>query len=57
MKSMPPEIRGAGDPKEWLRRARSNLARARIGHGNEEEYKRALALGERALDWASEIVE
>ena len=135
MKSIPPEIRDAGDPKEWLRRARSNLARARIGHGNadiliedlcfdiqqaaekslkavlvfnkiafprthaiasllsllehsgihppgdlealaeltvyavltrypgdfeevvEEEYKRALALGERALDWASEIVE
>ncbi|MBM3744906.1 MAG: HEPN domain-containing protein [Acidobacteria bacterium] len=25
---MPPERRGPGDPTEWLRRARSNLARA-----------------------------
>jgi HEPN domain-containing protein len=33
---MPPEIRDVGDPHEWLRRARSNLARARLGHGRDD---------------------
>jgi HEPN domain-containing protein len=28
---MPPEPRNPLDPREWLRRARSNLARARAG--------------------------
>lgn len=28
---MPPKKRSAADPQEWLRRARSNLARARAG--------------------------
>lgn len=28
---MPPEYRDPTDPQEWLRRARSNLARARAG--------------------------
>ncbi|MGH7467561.1 MAG: HEPN domain-containing protein [Longimicrobiales bacterium] len=28
---MPPEARDASDAREWLRRARSNLARARAG--------------------------
>jgi HEPN domain-containing protein len=28
---MPPRLRSAGDPGEWLRRARSNLARCRSG--------------------------
>ncbi|MBI3047207.1 MAG: HEPN domain-containing protein [Acidobacteria bacterium] len=28
---MPPEVSGPEDPREWLRRARSNLARARAG--------------------------
>ena len=28
---MPPESAGPGDPREWLRRARSNLARAAQG--------------------------
>ena len=28
---MPPEVRDPADPQEWLRRARSNLARARAG--------------------------
>ncbi len=30
---MPPARRDPGDPKEWLRRARSNLARARADRG------------------------
>lgn len=30
---MSPARRGAGDPKEWLRRARSNLARAEADRG------------------------
>src|SRR5690554_815033 len=29
--SMPPEARDPTDPREWMRRARSNLARARAG--------------------------
>jgi HEPN domain-containing protein len=28
---MPPELRDPTDPREWLRRSRSNLARARAG--------------------------
>ena len=28
---MPPELRDPGDPAEWLRRARSNLAKAKAG--------------------------
>jgi hypothetical protein len=28
---MPPEGTGPGDPREWLRRARSNLARSSQG--------------------------
>ncbi|MBI5527264.1 MAG: HEPN domain-containing protein [Deltaproteobacteria bacterium] len=27
---MPPKVRNPNDPQEWLRRARSNLARARL---------------------------
>lgn len=30
---MPPDALSPEDPLEWLRRARSNLARARLGHG------------------------
>ena len=30
---MPPDALSPEDPREWLRRARSNLARARLGHG------------------------
>ena len=30
---MPPEYRDPTDPAEWLRRARSNLARARADRG------------------------
>ena len=30
---MPPDALSPEDPREWLRRARSSLARARIGHG------------------------
>ena len=30
---MPPDVLSPEDPREWLRRARSNLARARLGHG------------------------
>lgn len=33
---MPPEGRDPSDPRSWLRRARSNLARARIGRLNPE---------------------
>ena len=30
---MPPDALSPEDPREWLRRARSSLARARLGHG------------------------
>ncbi len=30
---MPPDALSPEDPREWLRRARSNLARVRLGHG------------------------
>ena len=33
---MPPEAPSPEDPREWLRRARSNLAQARHGHGQAE---------------------
>ncbi len=33
---MPPEGRDPSDPRSWLRRARSNLARARIGRSSPE---------------------
>lgn len=31
---MPPDALSPEDPREWLRRARSNLARVRLGHGH-----------------------
>ena len=36
---MPPELRDPGDPAEWLRRARSNLAKARAGDAPEVVYE------------------
>ena len=36
---MPPELRDAGDPAEWLRRARSNLAKAKAGEVAEVVYE------------------
>lgn len=33
---MPPEVRDPTDPREWLRRARSNLALAQSGRSNPE---------------------
>ena len=30
---MPPDALSPEDPREWLRRARSSLARGRLGHG------------------------
>ena len=33
---MPPEVRDSTDPREWLRRARSNLALARAGGATPE---------------------
>ena len=32
---MPPERRRAGDPREWLRRARGDLALAQVARGRE----------------------
>jgi HEPN domain-containing protein len=36
---MPPELRDPGDPAEWLRRARSNLAKAKAGDVPEVVYE------------------
>ena len=36
---MPPELRDPGDPAEWLRRARSNLAKAKAGDVPEVMYE------------------
>ena len=38
---MPPRLRSAADPREWLRHARSNLARCR----------------EAVVGWAEKVVE
>ena len=36
---MPPELRDPGEPAEWLRRARSNLAKAKAGDMPEVVYE------------------
>ena len=53
----------ADDPREWLNRARSNLARARIvgaeayledGCFDAQPYAEAVALAEEVVQWAEE---
>ena len=35
---MPPERRAPDDPREWLNRAKSNLARAKVGNDTPDVY-------------------
>ena len=51
---MPSDPLSPEDPREWLRRARSNLARARLGHGQPDVLLEDLCFdaqqaGEKAL--------
>ena len=59
-KFMPPEGGSPGDPHEWLRRARSNLARSTQGQVSPdvliEDYERAVAIAVTVVLWASGIV-
>lgn len=54
---MSPRARDPGDPSQRLRRARSNLARARI-HDRPAEvlYLRAVELADRIVRWAETLV-
>jgi len=43
---MPPRLRSASDPGEWLRHARSS----------EQDYREALEAAEKAVAWAEGLV-
>ena len=47
------------DPREWLNRARSNLAKARAAAepATQQEYEEALAIAEAVIEWAEQAVE
>jgi len=44
------------DPREWLRRARSNLALAQVGRGEDVPLE-DLDLARRVVLWASALIE